>query len=132
VRRAFRYAFMVVAVGFLVAIVVQIYFAGLMLFGQEGGRGLHMDTGYILGTAGALFLVLPALARAGRTTLVLGVILTVLTFFQPNLTFAREESPLIAALHPVNALVIFTLSLVLARRALALVRSERQSVGARQ
>jgi hypothetical protein len=35
---------------------------------------------------------------------------------------------LIAALHPVNALLIFTLSLVLSRRALALVRSEREPV----
>jgi len=79
-----------------------------------------------------LFLVLPALARAGRTAIILGVGLAALTFFQPKLTFAREESPLIAALHPANALVIFTLSLLLARRALALVRSERHCVGARQ
>jgi hypothetical protein len=125
VRRISRYALLGFSWLFLAAMVVQVYFAGLMLFGQGGGRGLHEGTGYILGTAGALFLVLPAVARAGTTTVVLGVVLALITFFQPNLTFARDDSPFIAALHPVNALLIFTLSLVLVRRATALVREER-------
>jgi hypothetical protein len=124
-RRFFRYAFLGFTWLFLAAIVVQVYFAGLMLFGQEGGRGLHEGTGYILGTAGALFLVLPALARAGGTSIVLGVVLTLTTFFQPNLTFARDTSPMIAALHPVVALLILALSVLLVRRATELVRQER-------
>ena len=126
-RRFFRYALLVIAGIFLAAIVVQVFFAGLMLFGQEGGTGLHVNTGYILGTAGALFVVVPALARAGRTAIVLGIVLAVVTFFQGSLALARDTSPFIAALHPVNALLIFTLALVLSRRALALVRTERQA-----
>ncbi len=124
-RRFLRYTFLGFTSLFLAAIVVQVYFAGLMLFGQEGGRGLHEGTGYILGTAGALFLVLPAVARAGATTIVLGVVLALITFFQPNLTFARDDLPLIAALHPVNALLIVALSALLVRRAAQLVREER-------
>ena len=124
-RRFFRFALLGFSWLFVAAIVVQVYFAGLMLFGQEGGLELHENTGYILGTVGALFLLLPALARAGGTTIVLGVVLAVITFFQPNLTLAREESPLIAALHPVNALLIIGLSVVLIRRATELVRQER-------
>jgi hypothetical protein len=50
------------------------------------------------------------------------------TYGQPFLTFARDTSPVIAALHPVNALLIFTLSLLLGRQALSLVRSERQAL----
>ncbi|MGH2663511.1 MAG: hypothetical protein ACRDH8_12080 [Actinomycetota bacterium] len=126
-RRFFRYAFLSIAGVFLAAIVVQVYFAGPMLFGQEGGTELHETTGYILGTAGALFLIVPALARAGKPAIVLGVILAIVTYGQPFLTFGRETSPFIAALHPVNALLIFTLSVVLSRKALALVRSERRS-----
>jgi hypothetical protein len=126
-RRFFRYTLLVITVVFLAAIVVQVFFAGLMLFGQQGGTALHENTGYILGTAGALFLVVPALARAGWTAIIVGVVLAVVTYFQPFLTFARESSPFIAALHPVNALLIFTLALVLGRRALVLVRSERQA-----
>ena len=127
-RKAFRYAFLTIAAVFLAAVVVQVFFAGLMLFGQEGGRELHTETGYILGTAGALFLFVPALARAGARNIALAIILAVATFGQPYLTFARETSPAIAALHPVNALFIFTLSLVLTREALRLVRVERQTV----
>lgn len=37
-KRFFRYALLVFAWLFLAAIVAQVYFAGLMLFGQEGGR----------------------------------------------------------------------------------------------
>jgi hypothetical protein len=124
-RSFFRYAFVFIAGVFLVAIVVQVFFAGLMLFGQEGGRALHTDTGYLLGTAGALFLVLPALARAGGVAIAQGIVLALVTYLQPVLTFAREASPFIAALHPVNALLIFTLSLMLSRRAVGLLRSER-------
>jgi hypothetical protein len=126
-RRFFRYALLVIAGVFLAAIVVQVFFAGLMLFGQQGGTALHVNTGYILGTAGALFVVVPALARAGRTAIVLGIVLAVVTFFQGSLALARDTSPFIAALHPVNALLIFTLALLLSRRALTLVRSERQT-----
>lgn len=79
-RRFFRLALLGFSWLFLAAIVVQLYFAGLMLFGREGGEGLHESTGYILGTAGV---------------------------------------------HPVNALLIFTPSIILVRRATSLVRIER-------
>jgi hypothetical protein len=124
-RRFFRFTLLGFSWLFLAAIVVQVYFAGLMLFGQEEGRSLHETTGYILGTAGVLFLILPPLARAGGTTIVLGVVLTAVTFFQPNLTYLRDSSPLFAALHPVNALLILGLSVFLIRRATELVRQER-------
>jgi hypothetical protein len=124
-RRFFRFTLLGFTWLFLAAIVVQVYFAGLMLFGQEGGRELHENIGWLLGLVGALFLALPALARAGVTTIVLGVVLALVTYFQPFLTFARETSALIAALHPVNAILIVALSLVLIRRASDLVRHER-------
>lgn len=124
-RPFFRFVLLGYSWLFVAAIVVQVYFAGLLLFGQEGGQGLHETTGYILGTAGALFLLLPALARAGTSAIIVGVVLALITFFQPNLTFARDDSPLIAALHPVNALLIVALSVWMVRRATGLVRQER-------
>ena len=124
-RRFFRFTLLGFSWLFVAAIVVQVYFAGLMLFGQEGGTDLHADTGYILGTAGVLFLLLPALARAGSSTIVIGLVLAVITFFQPNLALARDDSALIAALHPVNAVLIIALSMVVIRRARGLVREER-------
>jgi hypothetical protein len=125
-RRFFRFALLGYSWLSVAAIVVQVYFAGLMLFGQQGGEGLHETTGYILGTAGALFLMLPAPARAGIPAIIVGVVLALITFFQPNFTFARDDSPFIAALHPVNALLIVGLSAWMVRRATELVRAERE------
>jgi hypothetical protein len=124
VRKASRYAFLAVAALFAVGIVIQVFFAGLMLFGQESGADLHRNTGWILHTFSYTFVLIPALARAGRKAIILGVVLSVVTFVQPLLPEARD-TPLVAALHPVNALLIFVLSLLLARRALELVREER-------
>lgn len=126
-RKAFRYTFLAISAVFLAAVVVQVFFAGLMLFGQEGGRALHADTGWIIHSAAYLFLVVPALARAGAGTIVIGIVLTAVTFVQPLLTMV--DSPLVAALHPVTALIMFTLSVVLSWRALELVRAERQPAG---
>ena len=126
-RKFFRYLLLGYSWLFLAAIVVQVYFAGLMLFGQADGKDLHFGTGYMLAFAGLLFLALPVLARAGARTVVLGVVLAVSTFFQPTITYAREESPVIAALHPVNALLIVAISVLMIRRATQLVREERAS-----
>ena len=126
VRRFFRFALLAYAWLFLAAIVVEVYFAGLMLWGQEAGHGLHENTGWILGWAGALFLVLPGLARTGVTTVVVGVVLALITYAQPLLTLV-EDSPLIGALHPVNALLMVVLSIVLIRRATDLVRQDREA-----
>jgi hypothetical protein len=126
-RRFFRYTLLAVSGLFLAAIVVQVFFAGLMVFGQEGGRDLHATTGWIIHTAGFLFLLLPALARAGARTIVLGLVLFAVTFVQPLLTMV-DATP-IEALHPVTALIMFALSIVLTLRALGLVREERQVAG---
>lgn len=123
-RRRFRYVFVGFAWLFLAGVVAQVYFAGLMLFGQHGGRDLHVGLGYSLGTAGLLFLALPALAGAGLRPIVLGVVLAATTFFQPSLTLARDEFPMVAAFHPVNALLIFTLSVVMVRTAMLLIRDD--------
>jgi len=120
-RRIFAYVLLGFAWLFLAAVVAQVYLAGLMLFGRDGGKELHVGVGYMLGTAVVLFVALPGLARAGRRTVILGIVLALITFFQPNLTFARDDSPFIAALHPVNALLIFTLAVVMVRRATHLV-----------
>jgi hypothetical protein len=130
VRRFFRYAFLTISALFVAAIVTQVFFAGLMLFGTEGGTDLHTDVGWTLSLVGLVFLLLPALARAGRNSIILGIVLAAATFFQPVLAEAREDSPLVAAFHPVNALLIFTLSILLTRRALYLVREEREATSA--
>jgi hypothetical protein len=61
-------------------------------------------------------------AQVDRRTVSLAGVIVVLTFVQPELAAARHTDPLVAAFHPVNALLIFWLSWTLARRATALAR----------
>jgi hypothetical protein len=50
--------------------------------------------------------------------------------FQPELAAARHEAPVIAALHPVNALLVFWLTWLVARRsAVPLVQVWRRTEG---
>lgn len=121
--RAFRIAFAVVAWLFLAALVVQVFFAGLMLFGEPGGRGLHVDTGWILHTAVILVPVAAGLARVGARAIWLTVALALVTVAQPYIALLRE-TPVVAALHPVNAILMTVLALIVARDALRLTRGE--------
>ncbi|HEX6263170.1 MAG TPA: DUF6220 domain-containing protein [Actinomycetota bacterium] len=122
--RALRIVYAALAWLFLAALVLQVFFAGLMLFGEPEGRALHEGTGWMLHTAVILLPVTAALARAGARAIWLTLALTVVTLVQPILTFVRE-TPAIAALHPVNAILMTVLSLIVAQGALRLARTER-------
>ena len=106
-----------VAWAFVAAIVIQVFLAGLAI-PQLGGNGnfeTHQGFGYAIGLV-ALALVLAAVAaRAGRTRilqalglLVLYVVQTILPNLDPGLSIA-------AALHPLNAMILFGLSVWYAR-----------------
>ena len=106
-----------VAWAFVAAIVIQVFLAGLAI-PQLGGNGnfeTHQGFGYAIGLV-ALALVLAAVAaRAGRTRilqalglLVLYVVQTILPNLDPGLSIA-------AALHPLNAAVLFSLAAWYAR-----------------
>lgn len=117
-----RYAFAVLAGLFLVGVVVQTFFAGLGMFAGAENMRLHVDFGWILHLAPILVLIAAALGRVGRAALLWTAALVVTVFIQPLLPLLGESTPALAALHPVNALLIFWISVVVARRALALAR----------
>lgn len=124
VRRFFRWALVGYAWLFLAALLVEIYLAGLMVWGQEGGHELHEGTGWMVAVSGALFLALPGLARAGTATIIVGAVLAISTLAQPYLA-SVSDSPLIAAFHPVNAGVMLALTILLIYRGSSLIRHER-------
>lgn len=109
---------------FVVLVVVQVFYAGLGLFGS-GGMGQHRDFGYVVASFPLLVLIAAAVARAGRLAwwsaglLVLATVQTILPWF-------ATDAPFIAALHPVNALGLAALGLVIARRATAYAREPRR------
>jgi uncharacterized protein DUF6220 len=118
---ASRLLFALAAVAYVVGIVIQVLLAGAALF-DVTDFDAHVGLGWLLGSAPILLIPLAILARAGPGTVSLTIVLTVDAMIQPELALARHDSPVIAAVHPVNALILFWLALVVARRAIVLAR----------
>ena len=105
---------------FVASIIVQVFLIGAALreLGGSGNLTDHINFGYTyVGIAALLVVVTAVIARAGRRAIGISVGLLVLYVVQTSLPYAKESIPWIAALHPVNALVLFALSIWYARRA---------------
>jgi hypothetical protein len=116
-----RYAFIGVAWLFFIGVVIQVFLAGIGLLGG-GNMEAHIGFGYLLPLIAIVLALAAWPAHPDRRTFRLTMLLLVITIIQPNLPLLRDVSPVIAALHPVNALAIFWLALAVARGATALVR----------
>jgi hypothetical protein len=125
--RALRIAFMWLERAFLMGLFLQVLFIGFGVFPRSGDASpfaLHRAWGFILGDLAVLLFVSAVAARADGKTVLFAFAVGLLTFLaQPLLVSARHNAPVVAALHPVNALIIFWLTLVLIRRSTALVAS---------
>jgi hypothetical protein len=102
---------------FVAAIVVQVFLAGAAM-AQLGGSNdfsTHREFGYTVVGLAALAVVMTAVvARAGRQSILISVGLLVLYIVQ---TILPNVTGVVAALHPVNALLLFALAAWYARRA---------------
>jgi len=119
--RGWRIAFAAAAWLYLAGVVLQVFLAGMSIF-EFADWTFHAELGWGLGSAPIVLLVLALLARLERSTVWLTVGLTVAALVQPELAAARDVAPVLAALHPVNALVVFWLAWVVARRSADHVR----------
>lgn len=108
----------VVAWAVVAAIVVQVFLAGLSV-AQLGGTGsfvTHVDVGRIFGIVFLVLLVTAAIAGTGRRRIGQAAGLLGLFVVQSFLPYADDAGlPAAAALHPVNALVMFVLAIWYAR-----------------
>lgn len=105
---------------FVASIVVQVFLIGTALpqLGGSNDFSSHVDFGYTyVGLAALLVVVTAVVARAGRRAIGISVALLVLYIVQTSLPIARESIPWIAALHPVNAMVLFAVATWYAWRA---------------
>lgn len=96
-------------------IVFQVFLAGASLFGMTDWT-LHIGLGWTLGSLPILLLLLAIIARSDRSTVLLTAGLAVAAILQPELAAARDDAPIVAAFHPVNALLVFWLAWSVARR----------------
>jgi len=125
--RNLRIVWMWLERAFLAGLFLQLLFIGMGVFPRKGDPSpfaLHRNWGFILGDIAVVLFLIALAARPGWKTVLMTFIVGLLTFLvQPVLVNARTSTPLVAAFHPVNALVIFWLTLVLIRRSSALAAS---------
>jgi hypothetical protein len=111
-----RIVFAAAAWVYLAGVVIQVFLAGASLF-ELTDWTVHASLGWGLGSAPIILLVLALGARVDRRTAWLTAGLTIAALAQPELAAARHDSPVLAAFHPVNALLVFWLAWVVASRA---------------
>ena len=117
-----RWVYLALVWIYLAAILWQVFLAGVALFSGNPSFEAHRNLGYLLHLVPVLLLIVAAVARVGRATILWNVALLVVQGVQPLLPSVRNYLPWAAALHPVLALVIFWLALTIGLRAWRLVR----------
>ena len=102
-----------VAVLYPVLILVQVFLAGAAIanLGGSGDFATHIEFGYTwMGLATLLLIVTALAARRPRRDVGYTIALLVLYIVQTILPSLRASLPALAALHPVNALLLFGLA----------------------
>jgi hypothetical protein len=117
-----RYVYLGLVWLYVAGIVVQVFLAGMGLFGTSRDFEPHVGLGWILHLVPVLLLIVAAVARVGSRLIWWNVALLVVQFVQPILALSRNDAPVVAAFHPVLALVIFWLALTIGLKAWRLVR----------
>ena len=120
--RAARYVYLGLAVAFVIGLVVQVFYAGMGVFGASDFE-VHVGLGWLLHLVPILILVAAAVGRAGRRRIIWAAALAATIFVVPILALMRADAPALAALHPVGAVISFWLAIVVARDAMSLGRA---------
>ena len=85
------------------------------LFEALGESELHRDFAYTYGWLTPIMVLLAAVANAPRRARVLSVALLVAFAIQTYLPLLAERAPLVAAVHPVTALLVVLVAVLFAR-----------------
>jgi hypothetical protein len=119
-RPALRWLHAGVAWLFVASIVVQVFLAGsaIVNLGGSGDFSTHIEFGYTaVGLAALAVLLTAVVAGSARRDIAVAFGLLVLYVVQTTLPSASDTLPALAALHPVNAMLLFGLAVWYARRA---------------
>jgi hypothetical protein len=122
--RALRIVYVLLAWLYLAGLVTVAFAAGLGLLVPGSNMDLHRESGYILHLAPVLLLLAAWGARVGRPTMWWVVALSVSGLIQPLLPVLRDSVPFLAALHPLNAMLLFYLAITVAWRSRAFLADE--------
>lgn len=100
---------------FVASVGLQVYAAGLALFGVTSFMP-HAVLGYLMIIGAIILLVLTTFAKLPRRALIWASLILALALIQPILVLVfRQSTPVLAAFHPINALLMLTCALLIAR-----------------
>lgn len=123
-----RYAYVGSLVLFLAGLVFQVYLVGQSLFVDARDWAVHAEWGWAVAHGlPLLILISAAFSRLGRRQWLVLIAFFVAVGIQPFLPELRDANPSLAALHPINALLLLGLTLWLLQDAWRLVRTETQA-----
>src|SRR5215831_12607831 len=123
-----RILYVIAAWLFPVALLIQVFLVGLSLFTGQAYWSTHRDVGHSLAVLPLLLVMLAYLGRLPRSEKLLIWLLFGVYLVQTEVFAAmRDAVPLLAAFHPVLALVLFALAILIALRALPVVQAEMQT-----
>jgi Family of unknown function (DUF6220) len=114
IRSAARSAFPFAAGLLAAGAIVQVFLAGLGVFDDASAFITHRDFGYMLSLLPIVMAVLALVGGLPRRFAGLSALLFVLFILQSVFVAARESTPAIAALHPLNGFLILGLAILLA------------------
>ncbi len=103
--------------------VVQVFLAGLGVFVGADRFALHRDFGYTFGLLLLVVIAAAVVGRLGRRQILYAIGLMILFTLQSVFIGLRGSAPEIAALHPVNGVLIIGVAFVSGREALAAWRA---------
>lgn len=126
--RAFRILYAASAWTYVVGLLIQVLLIGEYLFSDPSAIGLHRSFGYVLHLWPLFILLFAVLSRAGRRHWLWALALAIVIFIAPLLPSLRGSAPVLAALHPVFAVVGVVLAAVVAWNSLAAWRLGSQAL----
>jgi mercuric ion transport protein len=106
--------------------VVQVFLAGLGVFVGPDRFALHRDFGYTFGLLLLVVIVAAVVGRLGRRQIGYAAALMVLFTLQSVFIAVRATAPEVAALHPVNGVLIIAVAFISGRDAFAVWRMRRR------
>ncbi len=115
-RRGFDVAYGYLLCIFTVAVIVQIYLAGVGAFGHkakgDGAFNPHENLGHILGIAAVVLFVVALIAHVSKNTMVGAFVVALLTeVAQEGLAHGGHHSKWVGGLHAFDALLILAASI---------------------
>jgi hypothetical protein len=116
-QRIARPIHLVVAGLLVVGLFVQVFLAGMGVFSRPPEFATHRDVGYWLTLLPVVLIVTSIVGRMGRRQAIVAAVMFGQFILQSVLVLQRDSVPPIAALHPVNGVLILLFATWLARDA---------------